>query len=75
MDDKLTYEKLIELVDCVKMCSGCDEVKLVGNHKTFEEIVAMGFPLTEFECEELFEFDESQLYIIPINDLRGEKYV
>ena len=66
--DKLTYDKLIELVDKVKACSGCNEVKLVGNDKTFKELTIMGFPLTEFKCEEALEIDESQLYIIPIDD-------
>lgn len=66
MDDKLTYERLVGLIDYIKMYSGCDEVELIGSHKTFEEIIAMGFPLTDFKYEEPFEIDESQLYIIPI---------
>lgn len=66
MDDKLTYDRLIELIDLVKACSGCDKVKFVGTHETFEEIMAMGFPLNRFECERVFELDESQLYIIPV---------
>ena len=66
MEDKLTYDRLIELIDCVKMCSGCDEVELIGSHKTFKEIMAMGLPLTDLKCEAPFEIDESQLYIIPI---------
>lgn len=74
MDEKLTYEKLIEMVDKVKACSGCNEVKLVGNDETFKELTIIGFPLTEFKCEEVFEVDESRLYIIPIDDLnRGTK--
>ena len=66
MDEKLTYEKLVEMVDLVKVCSGCDKVKFIGTHETFEEIIAMGFPLNDFECERVFELDEAQLYIIPI---------
>lgn len=69
MSNKLTYDKLIELINSVKMYSGCNEVKLVGSHKVFEEVMAMGFPLTDFEYEEPespLEFDESQLYIIPV---------
>lgn len=69
MNNKLTYDELIELIDYVKMCSGCDKVKLIGSHKTFEEIMAMGFPLTDFQYEEPkepFEINESQLYIIPV---------
>ena len=69
MDEKLTYKKLIELIDCVKMYSGCDSVKLVGNHKTFEEIMAMGFPLNDFKYEKILdEFDRTQLYIMPIEN-------
>lgn len=68
MDEKLTYEKLIEMVDLVKTCSGCDKVKFVGTRETFEEIMAMGFPLNDFKCEWVFELDESQLYIIPIEE-------
>ena len=71
MDNKLNYNELMELVNSVKMYSGCNEVKLVGSHKTFEQVMAMGFPLTDFEYEESFEFDESQLYIIPTDNLRG----
>ena len=78
MSNELTYKELIGLIDSVKMCSGCDKVKLVGSHKTFEEVMAMDFPLTDFEYEELepspespLEFNESTLYIIPIDDLRG----
>lgn len=69
MSSKLTYDGLIELIDSVKIYSGCDKVKLVGSHKTLEEIMAMALPLTDFEYEEPkepFEIDESQLYIIPI---------
>ena len=54
------------MVDLVKACSGCDKVKFVGTHKTFEEIMAMGFPLNDVKCERVFELDESQLYIIPV---------
>lgn len=64
MDEKLTYEKLIELIDLVKMYSGCDEVELIGSHKTFEEIMEMGFPLTDLKCKEPLEIDETLLYII-----------
>lgn len=64
--DKLTYEKLIELIDKVKACSGCNEVKLAADDKTFKKLTIMGFPLTEFKCEKALELDESQLYVIPI---------
>ena len=61
-------KKLIELINSVKMYSGCNKVRLVGNHEAFEELVAIGFPLANFKCEELPESDKSQLYIIPINN-------
>ena len=66
--DKLTYNKLMELIDSVKMSSGYDEVKLVGNDKSFEELTALDFPLGEFKCENITDMlDESRLYIIPID--------
>lgn len=65
--NKLTYDKLIELINSVKMYSGCDEVKLVGNDKTFEELMALNFPLGEFKCENMGELlDESRLFIMPV---------
>lgn len=66
--NELTYDELIKLIDKVKMCSGCDEVELFGSDKTFEELIAKGFPLDNFKHVELtepFKLDESQLYIIP----------
>ena len=67
MDEKLTYDELMKLVDTIKMCSGCNEIKLVGNNKTFEELMKNGFPLDEFECENITDFlEESRLYVIPI---------
>ena len=68
--DKLTYDKLMEVIDSIKMYSGCDEVKLVGNDKSFEELTALGFPFGEFKCENITDMlDESKLYIIPIEKL------
>lgn len=63
------YEKIMELIDSIKMYSGCDEVKLVGDNKTFEELIALGFPLGKFKCENVGDtLDESKLYIIPIDN-------
>lgn len=67
--NELNYEDLLKLIDKVKMCSGCNEVELVGNHKTFQELIVKGFSLDKFKCTEAtspFELDRSQLYIIPI---------
>ena len=58
--------KLLELIDSVKMYSGCDDVGLFGNHKTFEELISAGFQLDKFKCTEFSELDESHIYIIPL---------
>ena len=66
MDNK-DLDKLMELIDSVKMASGCDEVVLYGNDKTFEEVMALDFPLGEFKCNNIPDtLDETRLYIIPI---------
>lgn len=67
--DKLTYDKLMEMIDTIKIHSGCDEVKLVGDNESFEKLMAINFPLEEFKCENMGDMlDESRLWIIPIND-------
>lgn len=67
-DLHIDYNELIKLIDSVKMYSGCDEVKLVGNNKTFEELIASGFPLGEFKCENMDDMlDETRLWVIPID--------
>ena len=66
--DKLTYDQLMELVNSVKMYNGCDEVELIGNDKSFEELMALGFPLGEFKCTNITDFlDEARVYVIPMN--------
>lgn len=71
--DTLTYDKIMELIDSVKMYSGYDEVKLVGNDKSFEELIALDFPLGEFKCENINDMlDESRLFIIPIDSKHQE---
>ena len=65
-----TKDDLLKLIDNVKMYSGCDEVELIGNYKTFQDLIAKGFPLDKFKCTEAtspFELDRSQLCIVPIN--------
>ena len=71
----LTNNELIKLIDKVKTASGCNEVELIGNHKTFEELMAEGFPLVDFKCTEDLKLDESQLYIIPIREHENIKIV
>ena len=66
--NKLTNDELIKLIDKVKTYSGCSEVELTGCHKTFEELIKIGFPLTDFKCNEEFKLDTSQLYIIPVGE-------
>lgn len=63
----LTYEKIMKLINFVKMASGCDEVALYGNNQTFEKLMELGFPLGEFKCENVSDmFDDPRLYIMPI---------
>jgi hypothetical protein len=71
----LTSNELIKLIDKVKIASGCNEVELIGNHKTFEELMAEGFPLAAFKCTEDLKLDESQLYVIPIREHNNIKIV
>lgn len=63
-------DKLMECIDSVKKYSGCDEVKLVGNSASLEKLIAMGFPLTNFQYEKVVECEEAKLYIIPIDKMR-----
>ena len=76
MDNK-DLDKLVEIINTVKTYSGCDEVELWGNDKTFEELMATGFPLGEFECKNMKgePLDESRLWVVPINngDIRYEQ--
>lgn len=71
----LTSNELIKLIDKVKIASGCNEVELIGSHKTFEDLIAEGFPLNSFKCTEDLKLDESQLYIIPIREHENIKIV
>lgn len=56
--------ELIELIKSVKAASKYNEVELWGDKKSFDELMASGFPLEEFKCKE-FEFDESKIMVIP----------
>lgn len=70
-----TKDDLLKLIDNVKMYSGCDEVELIGNHKTFQDLIAKGFPLADFKCTEDLKLGESQLYVIPIREHNNIKIV
>ena len=56
--------ELLELIDSVKAASKYNEVELWGDKKSFDELMASGFPLGNFKCKE-FEFDESKIIVIP----------
>ena len=56
--------ELLELINSVKVASECNEVELYGDKKSFDELIASGFPLGNFKHKEV-EFDESRIMIIP----------
>lgn len=64
-----TLYDITELIGTIKLRSGCREVKLISNKKVFDELISFGFPLCDFQCEEVYdESDESKIYIIPVNN-------
>lgn len=56
--------ELLELINSVKAASKYNEVELLGDKKSFDELIASGFPLEDFNCRE-FEFNESKIMVIP----------
>lgn len=56
--------ELSELINTVKAVSEYNEVELWGDKKSFDELIASGFPLGDFKCIE-FEFDESKIIVVP----------
>lgn len=56
--------ELLELIDSVKAAPEYNEVELWGDKKSFDELMASGFPLGDFRCRE-FEFDDSKIMVIP----------
>lgn len=56
--------ELLALIDSVKAASEYNEVELWGDKKSFDELIASGFPLEDFKCKE-FEFDESKIMVVP----------
>lgn len=62
----LNLKQLEILIDTVKTQSGRNEVELIGNRKTFKELIELGFPLNNFKhVEVLDEPDEQRLWVIP----------
>ena len=57
-------DELLELINFVKATSEYNEIELWGDKKSFDELMASGFPLKDFKCKE-FEFDGSKIMIIP----------
>ena len=57
-------DKLLELINSVKTASKYNEIEIWGNKKSFDELMASGFPLGNFKHKEI-EFDESRIMIIP----------
>ena len=56
--------ELLELINSVKAASEYNEIELWGNKKSFDKLIASGFPLQDFKHKE-GEFDESKIMIIP----------
>lgn len=56
--------ELLELIDSIKAVSEYNEVELWGDKKSFDELMASGFPLRDFKYKK-FEFDDSKIMVIP----------
>lgn len=56
--------ELLELINSVKTASKHNEVELWGDKKSFDRLIASGFPLEDFKCKK-FEFDDSKIMVIP----------
>lgn len=56
--------ELLELINSVKDSSEYNEVELWGDKKSFDELMAYGFPLEDFKHKEV-EFGESKIMVIP----------
>lgn len=56
--------ELLELINSVKAASKYNEVELLGDKKSFDELIAYGFPLGNFKCKEI-QFDEPGIMVIP----------
>ena len=56
--------ELSELINTIKVLSEYNAIELWGNKKSFDELMASGFPLGDFKCRE-FEFDDSKIMVVP----------
>ena len=56
-------DELLKLINSVKAASEYGEIELWGDKKSFDELIASGFPLEDFKCKE-FKFDKSQIMVI-----------
>ena len=59
-----SLNKMIELIDSIKIWNGYSEVELIGNKKSFDKLIEFGFPLGNYRHQEI-SFDESKIIIIP----------
>lgn len=55
---------LLKLINSVKAASKSNEVEFWGNKKSFDRLMASGFPLKDFKYKEV-EFDEFKIMVIP----------
>lgn len=66
--------ELLELINSVKAASTYNEVELLGDKKSFDELIASGFPLKDFKHTEV-ESDESKIIVIPCEPKPIKLYV
>lgn len=57
-------DELLELINSIKAASEYNEVELWGDKKSFDELMAFGFPLEDFKYKE-FKFDKSMIIVVP----------
>jgi hypothetical protein len=60
------FNSLLELIDSVKACSEYGEVKFIGSKEYFDKLAELGFYLENVRYQE-FSFDESNIFILPVN--------
>lgn len=60
------FNSLLELIDSVKARSEYGEVKFIGSKEYFDKLAELGFCLENVRYQE-FSFDESNIFILPVN--------